>query len=63
VRASSAAAGAMAALLPLLPGHTSAQQVLRSGRASNEAIPADLYAERSIAGLKRLLVSNYQPYR
>ena len=56
VRASSAAAGAMAALLPLLPGHANGQQGLRSGRASNEALPADLYVDRSIAGLQRLLV-------
>ncbi|BDA40985.1 probable serine/threonine-protein kinase 36 [Coccomyxa sp. Obi] len=55
VRASSAAAGAMAALLPLVPGHHSGQQGLRSGRTSNEALPADVYAERSIAGLTRLL--------
>ncbi len=58
VRASSAAAGAMAALLPLVPGHHSGQQGLRSGRASNEALPADVYAERSITGLTRLLVRN-----
>lgn len=60
-RASSAAAGATAALLPLLPGHVSGQLGLRSGRASNEALPADVYADRSIAALKQLLVNKQLP--